>query len=134
MREPTFASVREIFRAVAVTVVPEANELDERGWNELESAIEKGLESRPESMRRQLRMFVRAIDTLPQLRFGKTFRALDAEKRARFLLGLQESPLLLVRRGFWGLRTLVFMGYYGRDEAQRAIGYRADPRGWDARR
>ena len=47
---------------------------------------------------------------------------------------MQDAPLLLLRRGFWGLRTLIFMGYYGRDAARDAIGYRADPRGWEIRR
>ena len=134
MQPSTFAPVRGIFRAVAVTVVPEAQALDERAWGEVEAAIEKGLETRPASMRRQLRMFVRAIDLLPYFRFAKRFRSLDAAKRTAFLSTLQDSPLLLIRRGFWGLRTLVFMGYYGREDAQRAIGYRADPRGWEIRR
>ncbi len=134
MQNGTFAPVRDIFRAVAVTVVPEAQALDDAAWSEVEATIEKGLETRPESMRRQLRLLLRAIDVLPLFRFARNFRALDPEKRTSFLLALQNSPLLLLRRGFWGLRTLVFMGYYGRDEAQRAIGYRADPRGWDVRR
>lgn len=134
MQNGTFAPVRDVFRAVAVTVVPEAQSLDEKAWNELESTIDKGLEARPESIRRQLRLFLRAIDVLPLFRFARKFRQLDFEKRTRFLLALQDSPLLLIRRGFWGLRTLVFMGYYGRDEAQRAIGYRANVRGWDVRR
>jgi len=130
----TFASVRDIFRAIAVTIVPEAQALDDGGWSEVEAAIEKGLETRPESMRRQLRLFVRAIDTLAFGRYGKKFHSLDPAKRTAFLLALENSRLLLIRRGFWGLRTLVFMGYYGRDDAQRAIGYRADPRGWELRR
>jgi len=134
MRDSTFAPVRDAFRAVAGTIVPEAQSLDERAWTELESAIDTGLQTRPDSMRRQLRIFVRAIDVLPLFRFAKRFRALDPAQRTQFLLALQDSSLLLIRRGFWGLRTLVFMGYYGREEAQRAIGYRADPRGWEARR
>jgi hypothetical protein len=134
MQRGTFAPVRDIFRAVAITIVPEAEALDDSGWSELESAIEKGLETRPESMRRQLRLFVHAIDFLPLFRFARKFRSLDSAKRTAFLLALQDSPLLLLRRGFWGLRTLVFMGYYGRDDAQRTIGYRADPRGWEVRR
>jgi len=59
---------------------------------------------------------------------------LDPARRARFLDSLQTSRLLLARRGIWGLRTLVLMGYYGRPRAAAAIGYRADPRGWEARR
>src|SRR2546422_3095313 len=46
---------------------------------------------------------------------------------------IERAPLLLMRRGLWGLRTLAFMGYYGRPAAAREIGYRADPRGWDVR-
>ena len=65
---------------------------------------------------------------------GRRFSALDVARRTRFLLALQNSPVLLLRRGIWGLRTLVFMGYYGRPEAAALIGYRADARGWEARR
>jgi hypothetical protein len=130
----TFAPVRASFRKLAVTIVPEAEALDDRGWEELEQIIERGLASRPDSIRRQLRILVRARNVLPLVRFGKTFSALDASKRTAFLEGVQNAPLLLLRRGFWGLRTLVFMGYYARDDARNAIGYRADPRGWTVRR
>jgi hypothetical protein len=130
----TFAPVRASFRKLAVTIVPEAEALDERGWEELEQIIERGLASRPDSIRRQLRILVRALNVLPLVRFGKTFSALDSVKRTAFLEGVQNAPLLLLRRGFWGLRTLVFMGYYARDGARQAIGYRADPRGWAVRR
>jgi hypothetical protein len=131
--ETTMGPVRESFRALATTIVPEAGELDARGWDELERIIEQGLSSRPPSVRRQLRFLVRALNVLPVFRFGRTFLWLDPARRTAFLLAIENAPLLLLRRGFWGLRTLVFMGYYGRDEARAAIGYRADPRGWEAR-
>ena len=130
----TFAPVRASFRALATTIVPEAEALDENGWNELESIVEEGLASRPPAIRRQLRTFVRILNVLPLFRFGRTFRKAGSETRTRFLLAIQDAPLLLVRRGFWGLRTLVFMGFYGRDAARDAIGYRADLRGWEIRR
>ena len=130
----TFASVRASFRALASTIVPEALALDERAWEEVERIIDDGLASRPASIKRQLRILVRALNVLPLFRFGRTFAALDAPARAAFLTKIQNAPLLLLRRGFWGLRTLVFMGYYGRDDARAAIGYRADVRGWELRR
>ena len=130
----TFGPVRNSFRNLATTIVPEAVSLDDRGWDEVEAIIEQGLASRPASMRRQLRLFVRALTVLPLLRFGKTFGRLDPAKRTAFLESVQNAPLLLIRRGFWGLRTLVFMGYYSRHEARAAIGYRADARGWTVRR
>lgn len=122
------------FRALAATIVPEAAALDEGGWKELEQIVDDGLASRPQSIQRQIRLFIAALNLLPLFRFGRTFTALDFKKRTRFLEAIQNAPLLLIRRGFWGVRTLVFMGYYGRDAARDAIGYRADVRGWDARR
>jgi len=66
-------------------------------------------------------------------RFGRPFTSLEPSRRGSFLGAVQDAPWLLVRRGFWGLRTLVFLGYYGRPAAGAEIGYRAHPRGWEAR-
>jgi hypothetical protein len=126
--------VRDTFRAIAVTVVPEASALDEAGWNALEALVEKTLAPRPASIKRQLLLFVRAIEHLPRLRWGRGFSALGPEERTRFLSAFEHAPVLLLRRGFWGLRTLVFLGYYARPEAAAEIGYRADARGWATRR
>ncbi len=128
------APVRNTFRAIAVTVVPEATALDEAAWGAVEELVEKTLARRPAGMQRQLVVFLRAIEFLPRLRWGRSFTALGPENRTRFLTALEHAPLLLLRRGFWGLRTLVFLGYYARPEAAAAIGYGADARGWEARR
>ncbi|HEY6807301.1 MAG TPA: hypothetical protein VI160_00835, partial [Gemmatimonadales bacterium] len=92
------------------------------------------LARRPAALRRQFALLLRAIEWLPVLRFGRTFSALDPARRTRVLAGLERAPVLLLRRGLWGLRTLLYMGYYMRPEAGHALGYRADPRGWSARR
>jgi hypothetical protein len=126
--------VRDTFRAIAVTVVPEASALDEAGWSAFEALVEKTLAPRPASIKRQLVLFLRAIEHLPRLRWGRGFSTLTPDERTRFLAGLECAPALLLRRGFWGLRTLVFLGYYARPEAAWAIGYRADARGWEAHR
>ena len=128
------AAVRPVFRAIATTVVPEAASLDADGWMELERIVEQALTSRPPRLQRQLVILIRAIEWLPLLRYGRRFTQLEGERRARVLAALQDSPLLLLRRGFWGLRTLALMGYYARPTAAASIGYRADPRGWEARR
>ncbi len=134
MPSSPFSSVRSVFRAVAATIVPEAARLDEHGWLELEGIIGAALEARPTGIRRQLTLFISALDILPIFRYGRTFRGLDPTRRNLFLLRIQDAPLLLLRRGFWGLRTLIFMGYYGREEGRAETGYRADPRGWEAPR
>ena len=49
----TFGPVREAFRALAVTIVPEARRLDAAGWDDLERIVEEGLASRPGAIRTQ---------------------------------------------------------------------------------
>jgi hypothetical protein len=128
------ASVRSILRAIGITVVPEATRLDAAAWSALEDTIAGALAARPAALQRQFLLFLRLVQWLPALRYGRRFTRLDPPRRTQFLASLQDAPLLLVRRGAWGLRTLILMGYYGRAAAAGDIGYRADPRGWDARR
>ena len=70
---------------------------------------------------------------LPVLRYGRPFTHLDAARRARVLSHLQNDRIQKIRVGFWGLRTIVLAGYYGRPSAAAAIGYAATARGWEAR-
>jgi len=130
----TLSPVREVFRAVVSTVVPEADQLDEQGWQELEQVVEATLQDRPPAMLRQLQLFLLAIQWLPVFRYGHGFTSLSAEERKQVLSRLQDHRIELIRCGFWGVRTLAFLGFYGRADALRAIGYAADPRGWEVSR
>lgn len=126
-------SIRPVLRAIGVTVVPEAAQLDESEWAALETIVAGALRPRPRALQRQFLLLVHAIEWLAVARYGRRFTRLDVGRRQRFLERMQNAPLLLLRRGIWGLRTLLLMGYYGRPAAAQAIGYRGDPRGWQAR-
>jgi hypothetical protein len=126
--------VRSIFRAVVSTVVPEAKNLSEPGWCELETLVEATLQNRPRAIHRQLRLFIRTIQWTPVFRYGRRFTSLTADQRMQVLCHLQDHRLEVVRCGFWGLRTLALLGYYGRPEGVLATGYAADSRGWEALR
>ena len=80
-------------------------------------------------------LFIRLVEWLPVARYGRRFTRLDVPApHAPADSVCRMHRVLLLRRGCWGLRTLVLMGYYGRPDASSEIGYRADPRGWEARR
>lgn len=134
MSQPVLTPVRPLFRALAAAFVPEAGALDEHGWAEAEAIVERFLATRPARVRRQVALLIRLVDLLSRIRHARRLPSLDADDRLRLLESLQDAPVLLLRRGIWGLRTLAFMGYYGRPEAAAAIGYRADARGWLVRR
>jgi hypothetical protein len=122
------------FRAICVAIVPEAAALDDEEWRELEQIVHHALATRPAAMRRQLELFVRLLDLVARLRTRRTLSGLAPRERWAVLDTLSKSKLLLVRRGIWGLRTVVFMGYYARPRAALAIGYRASAAGWTALR
>jgi hypothetical protein len=126
--------VRPAFRAAATTFIPETASAEPAVWDRLEMIIEQALSQRPAGLRRRIVMFVRMLDFLALARHGTRLAGLDPEQRTRFLEGLSASRVGLIRRGVWGLRTLVQMGWYGQPEVQREIGYRASPAGWEARR
>jgi hypothetical protein len=126
--------VRRPFRAAAETFVPELAGADAETWARLEATVAAALAQRPASMVRQLVAFVRLVDAWALLRRGRRLARLAPPRRAALLHGLERAPLLPVRRGVWGLRTLVFMGYYTQPAVVAALGYRADPNGWEAPR
>ncbi len=119
-------------RAVITTVVPEASTLDDGAWAEVQTIIGATLAKRDPMVRRQLALFLRFIQWAPVIRYGRRFTVLSAMDRARFLGSLQDYPASLVRIGFWGVRTLALLGYYGRPGAARDVGYLSDARGWEA--
>lgn len=131
---PVLPPVLHIFRTVATAVVPEAASLRPDEWLVIEQTIEVALAPRPLKMKRQLASFCRLLEWLPLIKHGSRLTKMSASRRGAFLATMQDSKNPLFRRGFWGLRTLIFMGYYTRPEAAVAIGYRAHPGGWAQRR
>jgi hypothetical protein len=122
------------FRSIAEVVVPETRSMSVEEWREFEGIITMALMKRPPAMRRQLGIFLRLLNVLSFLQTGHALGNLEDRQRAEFLASIENSKLRVFRRGFWGLRTLVFMGYYARAACAGTLGYAAAPRGWELRR
>ena len=129
---PVLSSLREPLRAVGSVVLPSPDALDEEGWAEAERIIEKALAPKPAGVKLQIRLFLRALNVLPLVTSGRTLVGLPLERRTAFLERLHSSPLMPLRRGLWGIRTLLFMGYYNQPRIRESIGYAADSWGWTA--
>ena len=124
--------VRRPFRAMATAFVPELSTADEDVWRRAEVIMADALSGRPDAIVKQLVLFIRVVNVLAVVRFLRPLAALDDSRKLRFLAWLEDAPVLAIRRGVWGLRTLVFMGYYGQDDVRAELGYRANARGWQA--
>jgi hypothetical protein len=125
---------RPVLRALAEAFVPEIGQATASQWGELEATLEGVVSHRTRAVRRQLSLFLALLAVLSRLRFGKPISRLSLPQRTALLESLARSRALLARRGVWGLRTLMLMGWYTQPEVARLIGYRASPLGWTAPR
>jgi hypothetical protein len=114
--------------------LPDANSLSESEWLVLYAVIDQALVSRPKAVRKQLSAFISLIRIMTFVRHAKSFTALPTRQRFGLLHSLETSRIAILRKGMWGLRTVLMMGFYARPNAAIAIGYRADRKGWAALR
>lgn len=122
-----------VFRAVTRAVVPESAALAEAGWAAGLAVVEGVLAGRPPAVKRQLRLFLVILERGAVLRFGRPLSSLATPDAERYLRFYERSRVPLLRKGFWGVRTLALMGYYARPEGAASVGYRAAAGGWSAR-
>ena len=128
------SDVRRPFRALATVFIPETAAADDAAWSRLEAIVADALATRPPALRRQLFLFIRILEAYCLVRHGRGLAALDNASRTRLVERTASSRVLLFRRGVWGLRTLIQMGWYGQPAVQHSLGYRATAAGWEARR
>jgi len=108
---------------VARRIVPEIDELETSAWSRFYAIVDQALMDRPATVRRQFGVFLGLIRWLPLARYGTSFERLTDARRDAVLRWLQRALVGRLRQGFWGLKTLVFMGYYGQQELWDRVGY-----------
>jgi len=85
--------------------------------------VNRLLQQQTDSSRKKLGLFLRIIDILSILMGGRSFRNLSAVAQNRVMQRLFDSPIGLLRKGFWGLNTLARYGVYGQPDLYQEIGY-----------
>ena len=111
---------------VAESVTPEIVSLDSGGRARMAAIIDAALMDCDAITRTQFGTFLTVIRLAPVLRFGRAFDRLDGDRKNAVLRWFQDCPVSILRKGFWGLKVLVFMGYYGQEETWSEIGYAPD--------
>lgn len=122
---------RKFLLTIARRIVPESSALTPGEQAQFLDLVEDGLSLRTRSTQRQFTLFLSVVRWAPVLRHGRRLDRLDESRQDGVLRFLQDAPLQIVRSGFWGLRTLILLGYYGRPEVGPSIGYRPTRRGND---
>ena len=115
--------------ALAARIVPETAELDDTGRTRFFDIVDGALMDRPGNVRRQFATFLGLIGKAPLVRYGRSFEKLPADRQDAVLRWLESCPVGLLRKVFWGLKAMVFMGYYGQPETNALVGYAPERNG-----
>jgi hypothetical protein len=114
---------------VGARIVPALGDVDDAGRRAVEAILTKAIAARPPALRRQLVLFLNVMRWAPFARYGRPFDRLSGAQQDAVLGWFQDAPIAALRSGFWGVKTLVFMGYYGRPDAGDSIAYRPSRHG-----
>ena len=114
---------------LARRIVPESEGLDDAGRTRFLAIVGEAIGSRTPKMRKQIGMFLKLMRWLPAMRYGMPFDKLPPGRQDAVLHWFQDHPRALIRKGFWGMKAMVFMGYYGRPEIHESLGYRPSTSG-----
>lgn len=117
------AAERSILLAVAGRIVPASATKTDADRAAMLALVDDTLLSRTSQMQRQFRLFLRVLRWAPVVRYLRPLDYLDGPRQDAALRWFQNHPLQVIRGGFWGVRTLVLLGFYGRPDIGPSIGY-----------
>lgn len=130
MSVPVLQPLARPLRPLVEAFVPATQALDDAGFLRLVARIDERLGNEPPALQRQLKLLVRVLTFLPLFLHLRTMGGLRPEQRVALLHRLQDGPVGKLRLGVWGLRTLVFLGWYGDPQVAASLGWRPTLQGW----
>lgn len=116
-------ALRPLFHALCLCVLAGSPGFTEQEFESMCLIIEDAMAARPACVKRRIKLFLNIINWTSFLRWGKGFVDLDPQHQAGHLCWFENNSLVLLRQGLWGLKTFIYMGYYGRKEAHSLIHY-----------
>lgn len=99
--------------------IPTADDTDVAGF------ADSYIRTMPADLRSDLKKLIALVEHLAPLSLGyrARFTKLDADSQDRVLASLESNDVSLLRGGFAGLKSLIFMGYYRDPRTWRMLGY-----------
>ncbi|MEW5984537.1 MAG: hypothetical protein AB1806_19470 [Acidobacteriota bacterium] len=114
---------RAILLTIAPRIVPASAAMSPATGETMMQLIGETLVSRTPAMRRQWRVFLAVLRWAPFFRYLRPLERLDGLRQDAVLRWFQDHRLQVIRGGFWGVRTLVLLGYYGQPGTGSSIAY-----------
>ena len=115
------------FIALQNALVPRSKRFTDQERQCSEDLVNSLLSQQSKASQKKLSVFFNVIDLFSFIFHGQPFRLLQADKQKHILNSFFNSPISLLRKGFWGLNTLARLGVYGQKELHDEIGYNIRP-------
>ena len=112
-----------LFLAVQRCAVPRSRTFTEDQVRASLAIVDTLLEDQPAALKRQLLAFVVLIEALAFLAGAGRFRELGRARQDQVLDWLFAAPVPLLRKGFWGLNTLVKASVFCQPSVHPSIRY-----------
>jgi len=114
-RQPALkAWQRRILVRLAACIVPETATASTQSIDAMANAVDGQLQPRPRLQQFAFKLLLLGLSWMTLLPAGWL---------ASLLHLLEAFPLRLVRVGIWGLKTLIYLGYYSQESVQQRINY-----------
>ncbi len=130
--EPFLTGQRLVrFEALQHRLVPRSQRFDAQQQQRSIELANTLTGNMPAAKRRKLGVFLILIDVVSFFVGFRPFRKLSGAKQLTVLGWLFDSPVGLLRKGFWGLNSIAKLSVYGQPSLYDEIGYRLrdNPRG-----
>jgi len=112
------------FEALQKFLVPRTKKFNLEQSKQSQILIEQMLQEKSVALRLQFFLFLFVIDIFSFFLGLHTFKNLSEEKQKKVIQCFFDSPIGILRKGFWGLNTLAKMGVYGQESLYDDIGYK----------
>lgn len=110
------------FEALQHCLVPRSRNFTESQKKESVQLVNHFLSHKP-SVHFKLSFFLFLIDLVSIFFGGRTFTNLSEVRQNKVMNFFFDSPIPLLRKGFWGLNALIKMSVYGQKSVYDDIGY-----------
>ncbi len=110
--------------SIGPVLVPQMIKLDTEQITETRRIVENALAKQPVKRQRQVRLLLAVMRWLPLIFFLRPLELLPKKRCEQVLHYYENAPLQLFRTGFWGIKTLLFMGVFGQAAVADSLGYR----------
>ena len=117
----------ERFESLQNCLLPRSKQFNEIEKQRSIDSVNLLMADQSKSAGRKLLIFIGLIDVVSYIYHFKSFRQLNNLQQNSILNKFFNSPIGIIRKGFWGLNTIARLATYGQKELHDEIGYHLRP-------